>query len=832
MDENETMLTVAHNLRDVKIEDEMKNCYIDYAMSVIIGRALPDVRDGLKPVHRRILYAMHQMGMTPDKPFRKSARIVGEVLGKYHPHGDSSVYDAMVRMAQDFSTRYMTVNGQGNFGSVDGDGAAAMRYTEARMSRISLEMLRDINKETVDFMDNFDGSEQEPVVLPSRFPHLLVNGSQGIAVGMATNIPPHNLGEVIDGTIAYIDDPGISVDDLMTHIKGPDFPTAGVILGKSGIREAYETGRGRIKIRSKVAVKDMAKGKKQIIISEIPYMVNKAKLIQKIAELVKDKRVEGITDIRDETDLKHGIRIVVELKRDTNATIVLNQLYKHTQLQDIYGVIMLALVDGQPKVLSLKQILHDYVEHQKEIIVRRTKFDLKKAEARAHILEGYRIALDNIDEVIQIIRESRDAKIAKTHLMDRFALTDIQAQAILDMRLQRLTGLEREKIEAEYAELMQKIAEYKAILADEKLVLGIIKDELTEIKDKYGDDRRTSFDIDVEDFDVEDLIKEEEVVVTMTHVGYVKRIAADTYRAQNRGGKGISALSTRENDFIEHIFTTSTHDDLLFFTNKGKYYRLKAYEIPVGGRTSRGTAIVNILQLDPGESITTMIQVKAFEADKYFVMATRHGLIKKTAMTDYESSRKNGINGINLRDGDELIKVQISDDTEDVVMGTHLGYAIRFKVRDVNATGRMSMGVRGIGLRTDDHVVGMDLLTADNNVLCVAEKGYGKRTFADQYRVQKRGGKGIQTYKCTNKTGNLVGFSVLEDGGEIMMINNDGIVIKLKGDDISQIGRSTQGVRLMKLKGDERIATICKVQNEEPLDDVDIEDDQLSMMDD
>lgn len=832
MDENETMLTVAHNLRNVKIEDEMKNCYIDYAMSVIIGRALPDVRDGLKPVHRRILYAMHQMGMTPDKPFRKSARIVGEVLGKYHPHGDSSVYDAMVRMAQDFSTRYMTVNGQGNFGSVDGDGAAAMRYTEARMSRISLEMLRDINKETVDFMDNFDGSEQEPVVLPSRFPHLLVNGSQGIAVGMATNIPPHNIGEVIDGTIAYIDDPDISVDDLMTHIKGPDFPTAGVILGKSGIREAYETGRGRIKIRSKVAVKDMTKGKKQIVISEIPYMVNKAKLIQKIAELVKDKRVEGITDIRDETDLKHGIRIVVELKRDTNATIVLNQLYKHTQLQDTYGVIMLALVDGQPKVLSLKQILREYVAHQKEIIVRRTKFDLKKAEARAHILEGYRIALDNIDEVIQIIRESRDAKIAKTHLMDRFALTDIQAQAILDMRLQRLTGLEREKIEAEYAELMKKIAEYKAILADEKLVLGIIKDELTEIKDKYGDDRRTSFDIDVEDFDVEDLIKEEEVVVTMTHVGYVKRIAADTYRAQNRGGKGISALSTRENDFIEHIFTTSTHDDLLFFTNKGKYYRLKAYEIPVGGRTSRGTAIVNILQLDPDESITTMIQVKTFEADKYFVMATRHGLIKKTAMTDYESSRKNGINGINLRDGDELIKVQISDDTEDVVMGTHLGYAIRFKVRDVNVTGRMSMGVRGIGLRADDHVVGMDLLTADNNVLCVAEKGYGKRTSADQYRVQKRGGKGIQTYKCTKKTGNLVGFSVLEDGGEIMMINNDGIVIKLKGDDISQIGRSTQGVRLMKLKGDERIATICKVQNEEPLDDVDIEDDQLSMMND
>lgn len=818
--ENNQMTSVAKDLRDVKIEDEMKNCYIDYAMSVIIGRALPDVRDGLKPVHRRILYAMYQMGMTPDKPFRKSARIVGEVLGKYHPHGDFSVYDAMVRMAQDFSTRYLTVNGQGNFGSIDGDGAAAMRYTEAKMSKVGVEMLRDINKETVDFIDNFDGSEKEPSVLPARFPHLLANGSQGIAVGMATNIPPHNLGEICDGTIAYIDNPEISVNELMQTIKGPDFPTAGVILGKSGIRDAYATGRGRIKVRSKVEIQQTKRGKQQIIVSELPYMVNKAKLIQKIAELVKDKVVEGITDIRDETDLKHGIRIVIDLKRDTNATIILNQLYKHTQLQDTYGVIMLALVDGQPKVLNLKQILYYYVEHQKEVVVRRTKFDLKKAEARAHILEGYRIALDNIDAVIKIIRESHDAKIAKARLMDNFTLTDIQAQAILDMRLQRLTGLEREKIEEEYAALVKKIAEYRAILADENLVLGIIKDQLVELKEKYGDPRRTSFDIDVDDFNMEDLIKEEEVVVTMTHIGYVKRIPADTYRSQRRGGKGISALSTRENDFIEHIFTCSSHDDLLFFTNKGKYYNLKAYEIPEAGRTARGTAIVNILDLDSDENITTMIQIKDFEeANKYLTMATKMGLIKKTPLSDYSSSRKNGINGIKLKDGDELINVRIADDSQDIVMGTHDGYAIRFHVADVRPTGRTSMGVRGISLRPDDYVVGMDILSEDCKVLCVAEKGYGKRTSGDEYRIQNRGGKGVQTYKCSKKTGKLVGFNVIEDGGEIMMINNEGIVIKLKTDDITQIGRSTQGTRLMRLKGDERIATICKVQNEEPDDE-------------
>ena len=831
MDKDENMSMLGDRVRDVNIEDEMKNCYIDYAMSVIIGRALPDVRDGLKPVHRRILYAMSQTGMTPDKPFRKSARIVGEVLGKYHPHGDSAVYDAMVRMAQDFSTRYMTVQGQGNFGSIDGDGAAAMRYTEARLSKIAMEMLRDINKETVDFVPNFDESEKEPMVLPSRFPHLLVNGSQGIAVGMATNIPPHNLGEVIDGVTAYIDNPDIELSELMTKIKGPDFPTGGVILGKAGIREAYATGRGRIKIRSKVEIVERKRGKTQIVVSELPYMVNKAKLIEKIADLVKEKRVEGITDIRDETDLKKGIHIVIDLKRDANATIILNQLYKYTQLQDTFGIIMIALVDGQPKVLSLKEVLGHYVSYQEEIITRRTKFELKKAEARAHILEGLRIALDNIDEVISIIRSSADAKIAKTRLVERFALTEIQAQAILDMRLQRLTGLEREKIEEEYAELMAKIKEYKAILADERLVLGIIKDELNEIKNKYGDARRTSFDIDTDTLDVEDLIEEEEVVITMTHVGYIKRIAADTYRAQNRGGKGISALSTRENDFVEHLFITSTHDYLLFFTNKGKFYRLKAYEIPEAGRTARGTAIVNILQLDPDESITTMLQVKSFDNDKYLLMATKRGIIKKSALSDYDTSRKNGVIGINLKEDDELIRVRIIDGSEDVVIGTHLGYAIRFKSEDVRAMGRTSMGVRGIGLRADDEAVGMDVLTGGDYILCVAEKGYGKLTKDSEYRIQGRGGKGIQTYRCTPKTGYLVGFCVLEDGGELMMINNEGVVIKLRGDDISKVGRSTQGVRLMRLKGEERIVTICKVNQDKDLNEnPEEEESQMSML--
>lgn len=821
MAENENL--EQHRIKEVNIEEEMKSCYTDYAMSVIIGRALPDVRDGLKPVHRRILYAMSELGMTPDKPTRKSARIVGEVLGKYHPHGDSAVYDAMVRMAQDFSTRYPTVHGQGNFGSVDGDGAAAMRYTEAKMSKIALEMLRDINKDTVDFIPNFDESENEPEVLPSRFPHLLVNGSSGIAVGMATNIPPHNLGEVIDGTIAFIDNPDISVDELMNYIKGPDFPTGGTLLGKSGIREAYKTGRGRIKVRSKVEIEVNSKGKKQIIITEIPYMVNKAKLVEKIAELVKEKRVEGISDIRDESDLSKGVYIVIDLKRDANETIILNQLYKHTQLQDTFGVIMLALVGNEhnpkklePKVLNLKQVLHYYVEHQKEIITRRTIFDLKKAEARAHILEGLRIALDHIDEVIALIRAARDGKEAKVQLMERFGLTEIQAQAILDMRLQRLTGLEREKIEEEYAELVKTIAELKAILADEQKVLNIIKEELTEIKNKYSDDRRTSFDIDVEDFDVEDLIEEEEVVITMTHIGYVKRISADTYRSQKRGGKGITALSTRENDFVEHLFTASTHHYLLFFSNKGKVYRLKGFEIPEAGRTARGTAIVNILQLEPDEKITTMIPIKEFTDDKYLVMATRQGVIKKTALTEYDSSRKNGLIGINLREGDELINVRLMEENDEVIIGTRTGYAIRFGSKDARALKRTSIGVRGISLREGDEVVGMDIVSDDRYVLCVSENGYGKLTSGEQYRSQNRGGKGVQTYKVTKKTGELIGFCVIDRSDEIMMINNQGVVIKLEASDISTVGRNTQGVRLMKLKDGEQIATISKVYKEDP----------------
>lgn len=807
-------------VKSINIEEEMKTSYIDYAMSVIIGRALPDVRDGLKPVHRRIIFAMSELGLSPDKPFRKSARIVGDVLGKYHPHGDSSVYDAMVRMAQDWSTRYLLVNGQGNFGSVDGDSPAAMRYTEAKMGKITVEMLRDINKETVDFGPNFDESEKEPMVLPAKFPNLLVNGSSGIAVGMATNIPPHNLGEIIDGTVAFIDDPDISIDELMKYVKGPDFPTAGIVLGKSGIKSAYRTGRGRIKVRGKVDVVTTKKGKKQIIITEIPYMVNKSKLVEKIAELVKEKKIEGISDLRDESDLKKGMSIIIDLKRDANETIILNQLYKHTQLQETFGVIMLALVNNEPKVLNLKEILFHYIEHQKEIITRRTIFELKKAEARAHILEGLKIALDHIDEVIKLIRAAADGKAAKEQLIERFKLSEIQAQAILDMRLQRLTGLEREKIEEEYKEIMLTIAKLKAILADGQLVLNIIKEELIEIKEKYGDKRRTSFDIDVEDFEIEDLIKEEEVVITMTHIGYVKRITADNYRSQKRGGKGITALSTRENDFVEHLFTTTTHHYLMFFTNLGKVYRLKAFEIPEGGRTARGTAIVNLLPLEEGEQIATMIPVKEFTADKYLIMATKQGIIKKTDLTEYDTSRKNGIIAINLREGDELINVRLVEQDEEIVMGTQCGYAIRFNSEEVRPISRTSIGVRGIDLREDDVVVGMDIVKEELFVLCVSENGYGKLSASDLYRPQKRGGKGVQTYKVTKKTGELVGFCVISRDGEIMMINNQGVVIKLEGNDISAVGRNTQGVRLMKLNPDESIATISKVYKEDPVDDL------------
>jgi len=806
-------------IKHVNIEEEMKNSYIDYAMSVIIGRALPDVRDGLKPVHRRILYAMSELGLAPEKSFRKSARIVGDVLGKYHPHGDTAVYDAMVRMAQPWSTRYLTVNGQGNFGSVDGDSPAAMRYTEAKMGKIAMELLRDINKETVDFIPNFDESESEPTVLPSKYPNLLVNGSSGIAVGMATNIPPHNLGEIIDGTVAFIDNPEITIDELMKYVKGPDFPTAGIILGKSGIKSAYRTGRGRVKVRGKVEFTTTKKGKKQIIITEIPYMVNKAKLVEKIADLVKEKKVEGISDLRDETDLKKGISIVIDLKRDANETIIINQLYKHTQLQDTFGIIMLALVKNEPKVLNLKEMLFYYIEHQKEIITRRTIFDLKKAEARAHILEGLKIALDNIDEVIKIIRAAADGKIAKVQLIERFSLSEIQAQAILDMRLQRLTGLEREKIEEEYRELLATIGHLKAILGDQQLVLNIIKEELLEIKEKFADKRRTAFDIDVEDFEIEDLIEEEEVVITMTHIGYVKRITADNYRSQKRGGKGITALSTRENDFVEHLFTTTTHHYLMFFTNLGKVYRLKAFEIPEGGRTARGTAIVNLLPLEAGEQIATMIPVKEFTEDKYLIMATKQGIIKKTNLTEYDTSRKNGIIAINLREDDELINVRLVVEDEEIVMGTQSGYAIRFNSEEVRAISRTSIGVRGIDLREDDVVVGMDIVKKELFVLCVSENGYGKLSASDLYRSQKRGGKGVQTYKVTKKTGELVGFCVISRDGEIMMINNQGVVIRLSGNDITAVGRNTQGVRLMKLKPEEAIATISKVYKEAPVDD-------------
>jgi DNA gyrase subunit A len=799
----------------------MKKSYIDYAMSVIVGRALPDVRDGLKPVHRRILFAMNELGMTPEKPFRKSARIVGDVLGKYHPHGDTAVYDAMVRMAQEFSTRYPLVYGHGNFGSIDGDSAAAMRYTEAKMSKISTELLKDINKDTVDFTLNFDETQKEPIVLPSRYPNLLVNGSSGIAVGMATNIPPHNLNEVIDATVHQIENPECHIEELMRHLKGPDFPTGGIILGKEGIKSAYETGRGRIKVRAKVNTEEISSSKQRIVITEIPYMVNKSKLVEKIADLVKEKKVEGISDIRDESD-RNGIRIAIDLKRDVNAEIILNQLYKHTQLQETFGVILLALDKNQPKIMNLKEILVKYIEHQKEIIIRRTQFDLKKAEDRAHILEGLIIALDNIDRVIQIIRGSKNGEEAKTALIKEFALSEKQAQAILDMRLQRLTGLEREKIETEHNELMIKITELKRILSSEELILNVVKEEMLEIKEKFGDDRRTAFEVDYDDISMEDLIEEEDLVITMTHVGYVKRISADTYTAQKRGGKGITALSTRDNDFVEHLFTTTTHHYILFFTNKGKVYRLKAYEIPDASRTARGTAIVNILQLEDDEKVTTVIPIREFSENWYLTMATRKGIIKKTDLKEYDSSRKSGLLAINLNDEDELIAVELTDGSKEMIMGTKKGYAIRFSENDVRAVGRTAIGVRGIFLRDDDEVIGMDLIDDELYVLTVSENGYGKVTKADEYRIQNRGGKGIQTYKITSKTGDLVGIKVCRKDEEVMMINNQGIVIRLEVGGISIMGRSTQGVRLMKLDKTEKIVTIAEVISEEEIEEIEI----------
>lgn len=802
----------------VDIKDEMKQSYIDYAMTVIVGRALPDVRDGLKPVHRRILYSMDELGVTPDKPHRKSARIVGDVLGKYHPHGDTAVYDAMVRLAQDFSIRCPLVDGHGNFGSVDGDGAAAMRYTEARLSKIAMEMMRDIEKDTVDFVDNFDGTEKEPSVLPSRFPNLLVNGSSGIAVGMATNIPPHNLGEVIDGTIMLIDNPEATVKDLMTKVKGPDFPTAGIILGKEGIRQAFETGRGKVKVRAKAVIEE-EKGRNKIIVTELPYQVNKAKLVEAIAELVKDKRIEGISDLRDESD-RQGMRIVIELKRDANPNIVLNLLYKHTNMQITFGIIMIALVNNEPKTLNLKEILGHYIDYQKVIIRRRTKYDLDKAEARAHILEGLRIALDHIDEIISIIRSSKNDDMAKTRMMETFGFSDKQAQAILDMRLRRLTGLEREKIEDEYAELIKTINYLKEILANERLVLQIIKDELTEIKKKYNDPRRTKIERNTEEINIEDLIQEEEVAVTITHAGYIKRIPRDTYKAQKRGGKGIQGLSTREDDFVEHLYITSTHDNILFFTNMGRAYKLKAYEIPEAGRTAKGTNIVNILPLNPRERIQTVISIKEFDEDKYLVFATKNGLVKRTVLSEYDSIRKTGINAINLRAEDELIGVKLTTTEDKIVFVTQNGYSITFKVEDVRSMGRTASGVKAITLREGDIAVGMEIADIESELLIVSENGFGKRTPFTEYSVQGRGGKGIITYKVTHKTGKIVGVKTVKDDDEIMLINSNGIIIRLEVNGISRTSRNTMGVTLMKTAEGEKIVSVAKINSN------DIEEDE------
>lgn len=790
------------------IDKEMRTAYIDYAMSVIVSRALPDVRDGLKPVHRRILYAMHEDGITSDKPYRKCANTVGSVLGRYHPHGDASVYDAMVRMAQDFSMRYMLIDGHGNFGSIDGDGAAAMRYTEARMAKISQYMLTDIEKNTVDFMPNYDDRLQEPTVLPAAIPALLINGSSGIAVGMATNIPPHNLSEVIDGIIKIIDEDEVTDEDLMSVIKGPDFPTGGLILGREGIKQAYTTGRGKIICRAEAEIEEMSNNKQRIIVSSLPYQVNKARLIENIARLAREKRIEGISELRDESDRIDKVRIVIELKRDANAQVVLNQLYKNTQMQDTFGVIMLALDHGQPKVLTLRQCLDCYLEHRKEVILRRTKFELDKALARAHILEGLKIALDNIDEVINIIRSSYDDP--KERLMERFGLTDIQAQAILDMRLKTLSGLQREKIEEEYKALMELIAHLREILNSEKLVFDIIKEELLQIKEKFGDDRLTKIVAAEGEFDVEDLIKEEQTVIALTHFGYIKRMPIDTYRSQKRGGKGISGISTREEDFVKQIFTASTHDTILFFSNKGKLYRLKGYEVPEAGRTARGTAIVNLLSLDPGEKISAVIPIQNFAEGKYLLMATKNGLIKKTALSEYNSARKTGLQGIVLKDEDELIGVRLTDGEDNVVLVTKKGMCITFDEKDVRPVGRVTQGVIGMRLDDDDVVIGMESIIAGGKatLLAITENGFGKRTELDEYRVQNRGGKGVITYKITPKTGDIVGVRIATDDEDVMMITEKGTIIRINVKDISVLGRSTQGVTLMRTSDGGKVVSI------------------------
>ena len=780
------------------IETEMKTAYIDYAMSVIVSRALPDARDGLKPVHRRILYSMHEDGITSDKPYRKCANTVGSVLGRYHPHGDSSVYDAMVRLAQDFSMRYMLIDGHGNFGSIDGDGAAAMRYTESRMSKIAEQMLVDIEKNTVNFMPNYDDRLQEPTVLPAKVPALLINGSSGIAVGMATNIPPHNLTEVINGAIKVIDNPEVTIEELMEVVKGPDFPTGAMILGKEGIREAYTTGRGKITVRAETEIEEMSGNKQRIIVSSLPYQVNKANLIIKIDELVREKKIEGISEVRDESDRNERVRIVIDLNRDARPQVILNQLFKHTQMQDTFGAIMLALVDGEPKVLTLKQCLEVYIKHRKEVILRRTKFDLDKAEARAHILEGLLIAIDNIDEVIKIIRESYDD--AKERLMERFNLSDIQAQAILDMQLKRLSGLQREKLEEEYAELMKLIAYYKEILASETLVYDIIKTELIEMRDKFGDERLTKIAAAEGEFEEEDLIKEEQTVIALTHFGYIKRMPVDTYKSQRRGGKGITGIATREDDFVKEIFTASTHDTILFFSNKGKMYRLRGFEIPEAGRTAKGTAIVNLLNLESGEKISAIIPLQNFAEDKYLLMGTRNGLIKKTPLKEYDSNRKTGLMGITLKDDDELIDVRLTDGQDNVVLVTRKGLSITFDEKDVRPVGRTAQGVIGMRLDDGDYVVGMEPIVSGSSatLLTITENGFGKRTELDEYRVQNRGGRGVITYKITPKTGELVGIKIVNGTEDVILITDTGTIIRLNSGEISVLGRSTQGVTLMR----------------------------------
>ena len=797
------------------IETEMRTSYIDYAMSVIVSRALPDVRDGLKPVHRRILYAMYEDGITSDKPYRKCANTVGSVLGRYHPHGDSSVYDAMVRMAQDFSLRYPLIDGHGNFGSIDGDGAAAMRYTEARMAKISELMLTDIEKNTVDFMPNYDERLQEPTVLPSKIPTLLINGSSGIAVGMATNIPPHNLTEVINGIIKIIDEDDVSDEELMKIIKGPDFPTEGVILGLEGIKQAYTTGRGKITVRAEAEIEEMNNNRQRIVVRSLPYQVNKAKLVENIASLVREKRIEGISDLRDESDRNDRVRIVIELKRDANAQVVLNQLYKFTQMQDTFGIILLALVNGEPKILTLRQCLNYYIEHRKDVILRRTQFELDKALARAHILEGLKIALDNIDEVINIIRSSYDDP--KERLMERFGLTDIQAQAILDMRLKTLSGLQREKIDDEYNELMKLIAHLKEILNSERLVFDIIKQELTEIKEKYGDERKTKIVAAEGEFNIEDLIKEEQTVVALTHFGYIKRMPIDTYKSQRRGGKGITGIATREEDFVKQIFTASTHDTILFFSNKGKLYKLRGYEIPEAGRTAKGTAIVNLLSLDNGEKISAVIPLQNFAEGKYLLMATRNGLIKKTSLAEYTSSKKTGLLAITLKEEDELIDVRLTDGEDNVVLVTKKGMCITFDEKDVRPVGRTAQGVLGIRVDNDDAVIGMESVIGGNNatLLAITENGFGKRTELDEYRVQNRGGKGVITYKITPKTGNIVGIRIANGDEDVMMITDTGTIIRLKVSEVSVLGRSTQGVTLMRTNDGGKVVSIEIIEPED-----------------